>query len=62
MVLDRPDHVEAELVGEARQAELLVDHLAVADAGPAMAGKHHLHADIHGFALLLRSGKKSNLE
>src|SRR5579863_6187265 len=51
MVLDRPQHVEAELVGEPRQAQLLVPDLLIADVAPAVAGEDHLNADIHAALL-----------
>jgi hypothetical protein len=47
MVLDRPKRVEAELVGEPRQPDLLIPCLIVADALPAVSGEHHLDADVH---------------
>ena len=57
MVLGRPQHVEARVGGEPRQPDLLVPHLVVADALPAIAGEHHHHADIHGvLRVLVRGG------
>jgi hypothetical protein len=47
MMLDRPDDVEAEFVGEAGEADFLLPGLAVAHAGPAVAGEDHLNADVH---------------
>jgi hypothetical protein len=40
----RPQHVDAELVGE---PDLLVLRLIVAHALPAVSGRHHLDAYVH---------------
>src|SRR5207253_7546161 len=42
-----PERIKAELVGEARQPDLLVPRLIVAHALPAISGEHHLDADVH---------------
>ena len=47
MMLDRPQHVEAELVGQSRQPQFLIPHLSVADLVPTIAGEDHLDSDIH---------------
>ena len=47
MMLGRPQHVEAGVGGEPRQADLLVPDLVVRAVVPAVAGEHHHHADVH---------------
>src|SRR6266849_364302 len=53
VVLGRPQAVEAEVGGEPGQPDFLLPHARVGAIIPAVAGKHHHHADIHG--ALLRS-------
>jgi hypothetical protein len=44
VVLDRPQHVEAGLVGESREPDLLVLRLIVGHAVSAVSGQHHPNA------------------
>jgi hypothetical protein len=54
MLLSRPQAVEAEIGGEPGQPDFLVRHARASEqSSPAVAGRHHHHADIHG--ALLRS-------
>src|SRR5262249_50561769 len=46
-MLHRPQHVEAQIGGEAGEPELFTPHLSVRHVGPAVAGEHHLETDIH---------------
>src|SRR6516225_708866 len=46
-MLDRPQRIKAELVGKAREADLLIPCLIVAHALPAVGGEHHLDTDVH---------------
>ena len=48
VMFGRPEAVEAQIGGEARQPDLLVPHAAVGAVLPAVAGENHHHADIHG--------------
>ena len=48
VVLDGPHDVEAEVGGEQRQPGLLVVHLGIGDAVPALAGEDGLDPDVHG--------------
>src|SRR5271165_3101081 len=48
MMLGRPQHIEAEPRRPARQAEIFVPDLIVANILPAVAGEDHHQADIHG--------------
>jgi hypothetical protein len=49
VVLDRPEGVEAELIGQPAEADLLSHHLPIGHlALVAPRLKDHLHADTHG--------------
>jgi len=56
VVLHGPQHVEAEVGGLPREPELLVPDLAIGDAAPSVAGKYHLHTDVHGILLGQKPG------
>jgi hypothetical protein len=48
VVLDGPEGVEPELVGQLAESDLLGDHLAVAHPAVVAPGlEDHLHADPH---------------
>ena len=48
VVLDRPQRVEAELVGQFAEADLLLDHIPVGDVVAVTPRlEHHLHPDSH---------------
>src|ERR1019366_8144418 len=53
VMLDGPQHIETQIGGEARQAQFLIPDLLVGYVRPAIAGEHHLQADIHDVLRIL---------
>jgi hypothetical protein len=61
VVLGRPEAVESQVGGEARQANLLVPHPRVGAIVPAVAGEDHHHPDIHGALLRTRPAQTAHV-
>ncbi len=56
VVLDRPQGVEAELIGQLAEADLLLDHIPVGDVVSVTPRlEHHLQPDSHGRSVPSRS-------
>jgi hypothetical protein len=46
-MLDRPQDIEPEFVGQTREADFFLPGLAVAHPRPAVGREDHLNADVH---------------